>query len=76
MAVVTRGRPVSGRNDKQVKIDAEVARLSSLVAAFRKVSMAEYLSETLRPIVQRDLEAEMKRYADSPPAAKSKKSKE
>ena len=47
------------RNDVNVKMDADVARWCKIVSSSRGVSMAEYLSELVRPIVQRDLKAEM-----------------
>jgi hypothetical protein len=51
--------PVAKRNDIQVKIDADVFSEAKIVAAMRNQVLAEYLSEILRPIVHRDLEAEM-----------------
>ena len=49
------------RNDTAVKVDAEVISEAKMVAASRGVTLAEYISEILRPIVHRDLEAEMTR---------------
>jgi hypothetical protein len=49
------------RNDLAVKIDAEVISEAKMVAASKGISLAEYLSEVLRPIVHRDLEAETAR---------------
>jgi hypothetical protein len=43
------------RQDTAVKVDAEVIRKAKIVAAYKDVSLAEYLSEALRPIVDRDL---------------------
>jgi hypothetical protein len=43
------------RNDIPVKLDAEVVRAAKIVAAFRDQSLAEYLSEKLRPLVLKDL---------------------
>ena len=51
--------PMAKRNDVVVKVDANVIRDAKVVAAFREVSLAEYLSELLRPLVSRDLEGEM-----------------
>ena len=45
------------RNDVNVKLDADVARWCKTAASLRGISMAEYLSELVRPIVQRDLKA-------------------
>jgi hypothetical protein len=46
------------RNDVSVKLDARVARDAKLVATYRGISVAEYISEVLRPIVAKDLTAE------------------
>jgi hypothetical protein len=43
------------RQDVSVKINAEVYRLVRTVAAWRGVSIAEYLSEIVAPVVRRDL---------------------
>ncbi len=45
------------RDDISVKVDKEVIRLARTIAAFRDLNLAEYLSETLRPIVTRDVDA-------------------
>jgi hypothetical protein len=61
---------VTRRNDIQVKIDAEVFTEAKMVSASRNVPLAEYLSDILRPIVRRDLEAEMrKRMGEQKPKA-------
>ena len=49
------GVAMARRNDVAVKIDAEVARQAKIVAAFKDVSLAEFLSEALRPIVEKEL---------------------
>src|SRR4051812_2532370 len=76
--------PVAKRTDVTVKIDAEVVRLARIVAAYRASTVADYLSEALLPIVQRDLEGEQSkrpRYLASPnpkakaPAARGRKPK-
>ena len=46
------------RNDVNVRLDSEVVSEAKMVAASRNCTLAEYLSEILRPIVHRDLEAE------------------
>jgi hypothetical protein len=53
--------PVVRRNDTAVKVDAEVISEAKMVAASRGTSLAEYISEILRPIVHHDLEEEMNR---------------
>jgi hypothetical protein len=47
------------RNDVNVKLDAEVARKCKIVAAMRGIPIAEYLSEEMRPIVQRHIQQGM-----------------
>jgi hypothetical protein len=50
--------PMAKRNDVPVKVDADVIRVAKIAAAYKGISLAEYLSETLRPIVSRDVESE------------------
>ena len=50
--------PMAKRNDVPVKVDADVIRTAKIAAAYKGLSLAEYLSETLRPIVSRDVEHE------------------
>jgi hypothetical protein len=42
------------RDDATAKLDADLVRKAKIVAAYRDVSLAEYLSEALRPIVESD----------------------
>ncbi len=48
------GRPKSGRNDIAVKIDRTLAARARFVAELRGVSLTEYLSEAVRPVVDKD----------------------
>jgi hypothetical protein len=66
--------PVVKRNDVTVRLDAEVAAKAKTVAASRNQNLAEYLSEVLAPIVERDLKGEAAKWMrDTPsPAAKRK----
>lgn len=58
---------MSQRNDVTVKLDAELVKNARVIAAFRELSLAEYLSEALRPIVQRDFRKEiLERSGDLP----------
>jgi hypothetical protein len=58
----TKGRPkTSEREDVSIKFDKSLAAMARLVAASRKVSLAEYLSELARPLIEKDLAREMKR---------------
>jgi hypothetical protein len=54
--MATLGELSVARNDVNVKIDSEVIKDAKMVAAARDITMAEYLSELLRPLVQRDLD--------------------
>jgi hypothetical protein len=47
------GRPVSGRNDATAKIDATVLSRAKYIASYEGKTLAEWLSETLEPIVTR-----------------------
>jgi hypothetical protein len=58
VATLNREREVA-RNDISVKLDAHVAKKAKLVATNRGITLAEYISEILRPIVDRDLKHEM-----------------
>ena len=46
------------RNDVNVRLDSEVVSEAKMVAASRNITLAEYLTEILRPIVHQDLEGE------------------
>lgn len=45
------------RDDVPVKVDAGVIARAKIAAAARGLSLAEYVSETLRPIVESDIKA-------------------
>jgi hypothetical protein len=62
---------VARRPDVSIKLDGEVVRMAKLVATYRQTTMAEYLSEILRPIVRHDLEEEQRKDlgGSSPPKA-------
>jgi hypothetical protein len=49
------------RNDRPAKIDAEVLRVAASVAALRGITVAEYLSERLRPLVFEDHAEEVRK---------------
>ena len=48
------GRPRSGRDDVAVKLDRGIVARARYVADLRGVTLAEYLSEAVRAIVDRD----------------------
>jgi hypothetical protein len=58
--------PLVKRNDVQVKVDATVATHAKMVAAAKGITVAEYVSELLRPLVLRDLEIETTRQLKRP----------
>ena len=55
-----KGRPKSPRNDRTAKIDATVLSRAEAVAKWRGITLAEYLTETLRAPVARDFANDMK----------------
>lgn len=62
----TVAEPMVRRNDVAVKCDADVARDAKIVAAYKDISLAEYISEALRPIVSRDMEHEHAKRVKAP----------
>lgn len=58
----------------QVKLDTEVVRAARIVSAYREVTMADYLSELLRPLVMKDLAAEQTKGTGAQPPKRSRKS--
>jgi hypothetical protein len=52
------------RNDEVAKIDSEVLRIARAVAALRGITLAEYLSERLRPLVLSDHAEEVRTVQD------------
>jgi hypothetical protein len=54
------------RNDVTVKVDADVIRDAKLVAVYRGTSVAELLSDILRPIVAKLLEEEQEKSRKAP----------
>ena len=55
MAKKTMGRPKSSdRQDVSIKFDRVLAGRARLIAQGRGIPMAEYLSESARPIIDRD----------------------
>jgi hypothetical protein len=51
------------------RVDAEVLHLARTVAAFRKVTLAEYLSEALRPVVTKDFDSLHREPKRKPPVS-------
>ena len=44
----------SEQGKRAVKIDEEIVSMAQVIAAHRKIRMADYLSELLRPLVRKD----------------------
>ena len=64
-----RGRPkTSTRNDRVARVDAVVLGWAEMVARARGISVAEYLSETLRGPVARDFARVMEEMKGRPDA--------
>jgi hypothetical protein len=62
------------RNDVSVKLDAQVAKEAKLVATNRGITLAQYISEILAPIVHQHLLEEVGGLFKSPkPPRKSEK---
>jgi hypothetical protein len=59
-----KGEAGSGRSKRHgtlIRVADDVASDAKLVAGFLNVSMAEYVSNTLRPIVKAELETQMRK---------------
>lgn len=73
-ADVTEAKMATKRNDIPVKIDAVVVADARIAASYKGLSLAEYVSEVLRPIVLRDIEEghakKMKGQAPKPKGSK------
>jgi hypothetical protein len=54
-------RPMTKRNDVSVKMDAQVVEDCRLAAAFRKMALAEYISETMRTAARKDIDEGIQR---------------
>lgn len=68
--IVSDGREWDGADEVEVlavKLDAEVARDAKIVAAFKGLSLTQYLSDAMRPLVARDLDDEYTRRTKGKP---------
>lgn len=61
------GRPKSARDDISVKLDRTVVARGRFVAELRGLTLAEYLTEAIRPIVDRDFARESRRSEEVDP---------
>lgn len=65
-------KPMAKRNDVSVKIDAGVAKKARLVAEFEDKPFAEFLSDLLEPILDRELAKHSERVLKEQGKAKPK----
>jgi hypothetical protein len=45
------------RQDRAVKIEDDIVTMAHTMCSYRKTLMAQYLSDILRPVVERDFQA-------------------
>jgi hypothetical protein len=55
--MATKERKTMPRQDLAVKVGADVVKRAKIVAIDKNITLAEYLTETLRPVVDRDYAA-------------------
>lgn len=60
---VAKKRSESRKFNTLVRLDDTLVEKAKKVAALRGISLAEYFSDTLRPIVDRDMSREVKKLA-------------
>lgn len=61
-----KGRPKSSeRHDVSIKFDKSLVAMARMVATAKGTSLAEYLSEAARPVIEKDFAREMKRLEGS-----------
>jgi hypothetical protein len=58
MNVLTADRPMAKRNDVSVRIDSEAVKVAKIVAAYRDISLVEYISQVLLATASADLAVE------------------
>jgi hypothetical protein len=73
--VATVDRTKMARNDLAVKMAAEIVKKAKHVAINRSVTLAEYLSERIRPLVEQDFEQEMAKMLKGQEAPRPKSGK-
>lgn len=49
------GRPTTGRNDVTAKIDAEVMKLVKAASSLSGKTVAQYLTDIVKPIAEKDV---------------------
>lgn len=76
MATVTDEPRMAKRNDQPVKIDTHVLAKVRIAAAYKGVSIAEYLSSAIEPIADRDIDeqhAKLRKATEEKPSPKRPK---
>ncbi len=58
------GEKAMARNDLAVKMDSGVVRKAKIVAMDRNITLAQYLSEKVAPLVERDYQETVARMAE------------
>ena len=63
MAKAKRGRPAKGKTEVTARIDADIMQKVKWLASVSdpRVTIGEYLSETLRPIIEKRFQSATKR---------------
>ena len=56
--------PMAKRKDTTVKLDQEIAAIARMVASSKGISLAEYLTSIVEPVVRKELDAEYERRKD------------
>lgn len=70
--VMSADRMTMARNDVAVKVGADVVKMAKHIAIDRGITLAEYLTERLRPLVEADFDEMAKKLGKSR-AGRSKK---
>lgn len=60
-------RPMAKERNESVRLDSDILRKARVVAADRGMTIVEYLSETLRPVVEANYAAFIDREAKGKP---------
>lgn len=61
MSGLIAGRTMAKKPDPPVRLNEEIVRRARVVAAFEGKSLGDYLSDLLRPLVDRDFRRHIKR---------------
>jgi hypothetical protein len=67
---VAKKKPTPPRNDEAVRIRSDVAAKARIAAAYFGISISDYISNVLDPIVTRDIDEGHSRISKGPPKKK------